>query len=199
MKNTFLFHGYNGKNLSHWMLWLEKELIKKDIPVNFPSYKNSKRPNMQDWLHMMQPILSTISSDTTFVGHSFGCLVAFKILEALDYSIDRAILVACPKNKIEGKNLKSLLAKISEKDKKILHEFVEQEYDWEKIHKNVKKIIFCYSDNDYAVPYDESISYYKEIFPDAEYRTYKGYGHFNYKTDINTMPDIFEIILNDRP
>lgn len=128
------------------------------------------------------------------VAHSFGCLVALNLVQSLPIIVSKMVLVACPKNKMEGHNLKSLLEKISDREKQIIAEFVEQDYDWNKIKAKVERLIFMYSDNDHAIQYDETLSYYQEIFPEAEFRIYQNYGHFNHKSNVFEMPDILRII-----
>ena len=194
MKNVVLFHGYNGKDKSDWMLWLEKELTKENVPVTFLSYENSKQPNMDEWQELYKPIIQDINDETIFVCHSFGCLVAMKLLERTGLNIPKLILVACPKNDLSGDTLSGLFSRISDEEKQVLTEFAEQKFDWDKVENCAADITFLYSDNDHAVPYEETLKYYQPLFHNAEFKHYKNYGHFNRKADIYEMPDIIELI-----
>jgi len=89
-------------------------------------------PDIKKWLPTA--LTGTYNSETVIVGHSAGGPLALSILEHLKNSIRMAILVAG-----FGKQL--------EKDKKP-QAILQASYDWEKIKRNVKKIIFINSDND---------------------------------------------------
>lgn len=194
MKNVILFHGYNGKARCDWMLWLEKELEKQGVSVTFLSYEDSQRPVMEDWLAVFDSIHEDITDETVFVCHSFGSLVAMKFLERTGLSVSKMILVACPKNDLSGETLSGLLARVSEEERMLLTHFAEQSFDWEKVKACVSDVMFLYSEDDPAVPYEETLAYYQPLFPEAMFTSFKNHGHFNTKSGVVELPDVLEMI-----
>jgi predicted alpha/beta hydrolase family esterase len=93
-----------------------------------------------------------------------------------------------------GLSLKGLWQRIGDKEREIVARFVEQELDWQNIKNKASNFIFCLSRDDHAVDFEESFKYYKELFPDADFKIYENYGHFNHKKNIYEMPDILSII-----
>ena len=195
MKNVFLFHGYIGKKMSDWLLWLEKELKKNKVDVYFPEYNNSQKPVMADWLKEFEITSSEINFDTIFIAHSLGCLVALLLLQQSNIKISKVILTACLKNEVSSQNLKGLWAKISEEEKESIASFIEQELDWQKIKDSADDFVFYFSKDDYAVDFEENFEFYKKLFPDAKFKIYDNHGHFNHKNDIYEMPDILSEII----
>lgn len=53
MKQVILIHGYNGKEMAHWMLWLEEQL--KDLHIStfflpIKAQKNQKWMNIENFI-----------------------------------------------------------------------------------------------------------------------------------------------------
>lgn len=192
-EKTILLHGYAGHDLSYWLQWLEQELVKQDKNVAFPSYENSKHPDMNEWLELVKPELTDNKAKYTLVTHSMGSLVALKLIESLDRVFDNVILVACPKNIVTDDDKGSLWKKVTGQEKESLKRFFEQELKFDLIESRVNQLHFFYSDDDYAVPF-EAHDYYNKRFPNAQFKTFHNYGHFNRKNDIYTLPEILEIL-----
>lgn len=75
-----------------------------------------------------------IGKNTILIGHSAGCPLIFAILEKVNVTIHKAILVsgyARPKG-----------------NKKQAEGILQQTYNWHKIKQNVHDIVFINSDND---------------------------------------------------
>jgi len=191
MTSTILIHGYIGKELSWWLQWLESKLNYTQ-KVFFPSYINSKNPDMDEWMNLFHDKLVNKDCEYTFIAHSIGSLVTMKLIEKYDIHVKNMIVVGCPQNRISAH--KQFTDKIDNIKREIFTQFVEQEYDWRLIASKIENISFFFSDNDYAIPYQETISYYKKKFPNALFKTFHNYGHFNYKSDISELPEILDII-----
>ena len=192
-EKTILLHGYAGHDLSYWLQWLEQELVKQDKNVAFPSYENSKLPDMNEWLELVKPELTDNQVKYTLVTHSMGSLVALKLIESLDRVFDNVILVACPKNIVTDDDQGSLWKKVAGQEKETLKRFFEQELNFDLIESRVNQLHFFYSDDDYAVPF-EAHDYYNKRFTNAQFKIFHNYGHFNRKNDIYTLPEILEIL-----
>ncbi|MCA9382642.1 alpha/beta hydrolase [Candidatus Dojkabacteria bacterium] len=192
-KKTILIHGYAGRDLSFWLQWIEEELKKEKVTTYFPAYEDSKQPKMDQWVNLFKEELSDPDCEYSFVAHSMGCLVTLKLIEQLDLKLNNVVLVACPKNMVLDKVSGSLSTKVIGEERRILNEFFEQQYDWDLINSKISNLHFFFSDDDFAVPID-AYDYYKEIFPEAEFKIFNNYGHFNRKNDIYTLPEALELI-----
>lgn len=190
---TILIHGYAGHDLSHWLQWLQGELEKQNKDTYFPSYEDSKQPNMTDWQSLFTKELSVSDCEYTFVAHSMGCLVTLKLIENLNIKVKKVVLVACPKNVVAADEKGSLWEKIDGEEWALMEKFFNQDIDWNVINAKASNINFFFSDDDFAVPL-EAYDYYKNIFPDANFKVFHNYGHFNRKTGIFTLPEVLELL-----
>lgn len=77
----------------------------------------------------------TYNKETLIVAHSLGCPLTLSLLEKIKSPIDRAILIAgFSKTRTFRKNQKEPM--------------LQKSYNWEKIKKNVKDLIFINSSKD---------------------------------------------------
>ena len=83
---------------------------------------------LEEWLPFVLKN-AKISKDTVLIGHSSGCPLILSILQNSDVQIKQAILVA---GFIDGS----------------CDAILQKKYNWEKIKRNVKDLVFINSDND---------------------------------------------------
>lgn len=131
MKNAIILHGTGTKKDEFWFPYLKNELEKLGYKVWLPQLPNDEHPNLKEWVPF---ILShgMFNEETVIIGHSAGAQVILSILEHIDVSIKKAILVAgyakLLRQEVEGEN--------------------EKEPDWDTIKLHSKEFIFINSDND---------------------------------------------------
>lgn len=81
MKTAIIFHGmpdreeyYNPESAAesnkHWLPWIQRQLILKDILAQTPELPYPYRPVYKDWLDVLRKF--EINKDTILVGHSCG-------------------------------------------------------------------------------------------------------------------------------
>jgi len=131
MKNAIIFHGTGCNPDSYWQPYLKRELEKVGFEVSIPALPNPNRPDIAEWLPIA--LKENYSAETVLVGHSAGCPLVLSVLENLKNPVKQAILVAG-------------YARL--KDPKYPEKILQDQYDWDKIRKNVDEIIFINSDND---------------------------------------------------
>lgn len=195
MKKVFIFHGYNSREMSHWMIWLEEKLRQAGVEVYFPAYNNSREPVMAEWLKLFESEKSKVDQETIFVAHSFGCLVTLKFLAELNITVSKVILVAPPRDEFTGKSLVGLLGKITETEKEAIIKFMNQKLDWDSLKSKSREFIFLLSKDDYAINFEESYSFYNKLFPSSDFKIYDSAGHFNHKAGIYEMPEVLDLII----
>lgn len=193
-RDVLILHGFRAKDMGTWLGWLSNKLTKKRFNVVFPSFPDPESPtitkrNREMAKHSFQP------KGAVIVAHSIGCIYALYLIQRYKWKIEKLILTALPKNVVEGENLESLLNKISKNDQKLLTNFVEQKFDWSSIQKYVDSIELYFSTNDYAIPYEETLPYYKNLLPKAKIFSMKNKGHFNTKAGVVEFPEVLSSIL----
>lgn len=104
MKNAVIVHGRPGKeeyysdtypssSNYHWIPWLQKQLIIRDIKADTPEMPNAYAPDWETWRKEFERF--DISAETILVGHSNGAGFLMRWLsENSDIVVGKVILVA---------------------------------------------------------------------------------------------------------
>lgn len=132
MKNAIILHGTGCSPDSFWQPSIKKFLEKLGYEVWVPALPDSDTPDLKKWL----PVVikdGKFTKDTVLIGHSAGTPFILSILENIDVTIHKAILVASY-SRMKGDDDNPLI--------------LQDSYDWKKIKKNVKDIIFINSSDD---------------------------------------------------
>jgi len=132
MKNAIILHGTGCNPNSFWQPSIKKFLEKKGYEVWVPVLPDTDKPDLKKQLPFVLGG-GKFNKNTILIGHSAGSLLVLSILEKIGVTIYKAILVAG-------------YTKIKDKDDNPL--ILQKQYNWKKIKKNVKDIIFINSSND---------------------------------------------------
>ncbi len=104
MKNAIILHGttdkdeyysdkYPSMSNSHWLPWLQKQLLMKDIAAVTPDMVKAYQPDYQQWKIELERY--DITPETVLVGHSCGAGFLVRWLsEAKDVRVGKVVLVA---------------------------------------------------------------------------------------------------------
>jgi predicted alpha/beta hydrolase family esterase len=123
MKNAIILHGRAGKadyygdkypseSNSHWLPWLQKQLIRKDIHAQTPEIFESYEPTYEKWAREIEKY--SPNTDTILVGHSCGGgMVVQWLSKNPDARVGKVVLVA-PWIDIEKENWPAFDFKIDE-------------------------------------------------------------------------------------
>lgn len=133
MKNAIILQGAGETTESFWLPWLKKELEARGYEVWLPQLPNNNDPDIKKNLPF---VLDTgkFTEDTIIIGHSAGCPLILSILENIGVKIRQAILVAGFSTPLPGEDA--------------ANKILQDNYNWEKIKKNIEDIIFINSVND---------------------------------------------------
>jgi len=141
--NYIILHGHSGKPTGGFRPWLKNELEKQNYHVSIPALPNTNNPEVKEQVEFVLKN-QKFDKNTVLVGHSLGSVVALKVVENLESPIKKLILAAGfiePKFKDEKRDIRN-------------------EYNWnfdfERIKRNVKKIIILRDSSDYAVPHEQA-------------------------------------------
>jgi len=132
MKNAIILHGTGCNPNSFWQPSIKIFLKKRGYKVWVPALPDAAKPDLKKWLPFVLRG-GQFDKNTVLIGHSAGSPLVLSILENINTTIHKAILVA------------GYTRKKSKDDNPLI---LQKKYDWKKIKKNVKDIIFINSSDD---------------------------------------------------
>lgn len=192
MKNAIILHGrpdpglqeYYNPNVpaasnAHWLPWLQKQLIIRDITAQTPEIPNAWAPHYPTWQKEFERY--DITADTLLVGHSCGGgFIVRWLSEHPDVHVGRVVLVAPSLGK----------------DWTSCQEFFNYTID-PNIATRTGGLIVFESDND-SSEVQEAYKDYKAVLKYATYQDFHEYGHFCFE-DMKTVefPELLEACLSD--
>ncbi len=176
-KEEYYSTQYPSASNSHWLPWIQKQLLLKDILAQTPEMPVPYEPEYSAWKKMFERF--PLDEDAILIGHSCGGGFIVRYLSENDVKVGKVVLVA-PRIDPE-KELKTGM------------------FDFE-INENIvektKGITIFSSTNDMQEVQD-SIEILKNKIKNLKITEFKNYGHFHYenmKTDI--FPELLEESLN---
>jgi uncharacterized protein len=190
MKNAIILHGlpsqeeyynaaYPSASNSHWLPWLQKQLMIHDIKADTPEIPRVYAADYQTFVTEVERF--EITPQTALVGHSMGAGFWVRYLsEHPQITVDTVILVAPWLN--------------------VDHEYDTDFFDFQidpKLTDRLNRCIIFNSDND-GPSMQESTRYLKKTVPHVVVRDFHNYGHFtlgSMKTD--AFPELLQALLND--
>jgi predicted alpha/beta hydrolase family esterase len=151
----------------------------KRVEVISPDFPNTNEPSLPEWLSETRNQVPKFTSDWVLVSHSLGGPTILRLLESLedDEKVGTVILVAA-----FAKDLG-----IPE-----IREFVEKEFNWEKIKSKADRFIVINSDNDPFIELEEGKRLANLL--GAEFIVEPGAGHINEGSGFTSYPRLLEII-----
>jgi len=132
MKNAIILHGTGCTPNSFWHPSIKAFLEKLGYSVWVPVLPDTDKPDLKKWLPLVLE-KGEFNEETVLIGHSAGCPLILSVLENINVTIYKAILVAS-------------YSRMKNKDDNPL--ILQEKYNWDKIKKNVKDIIFVNSSDD---------------------------------------------------
>lgn len=187
MKNAIILHGlpskeeyyneaYPSASNSHWLPWLQKQLMIKGVKADTPEVPRVYEMVYDAFVQEVERF--DITPETLLVGHSLGAGFWVRYLsERPTLSVDKVVLVA------PWLNL----------DHAYDSDFFDFEID-EKLADRMNQCTIFNADDDDAAMH-ESARYLKEKLPHVIVRDFHGYGHFtigSMKTD--AFPELLAVL-----
>lgn len=191
MRNAIILHGapekehyYDPKKPSesnaHWLPWLQKELIIRDVHAVTPEIPHAYEPRWTLWCREVERF--DITPDTWLVGHSAGAGFFLKYLSIHpELKVDRVVLVAPwtdPDNTIEERS------------------FFEFEWDPAVAGRTGGMSVFYAPDDSRSV--QQTVAAIRHHTRGIHFKKFPpGYGHFTYE-NLNsiTFPELLEELTN---
>ena len=188
MKNAIILHGMPDKedyysdnspsaSNSHWLPWLQKQLLVKDIHAITPEIFKCYMPIYELWKSEFEK--NTITKNTTLVGHSNGAGFLIRWLsETKNVSVGKVILVAPwldPNNRNENA-------------------FFDFKFDSDLVSRTDKFLIFHSTDDN--IEMHESLEIIKDKINNVKIRIFENYGHFTFDSmETDAFPELLEELI----
>lgn len=151
IKRFVILHGKGGSPAANSLPWLKKELEKRGYEVDVPKLPNPDVPMDEEQAeHVIKHC--TLDEKTAVIGHSFGGVVALRLLEK-GIKLGRVTLVATP---FSGKFL-------DKKERPTVTAACLKGFDFGIIRKNCKRFVALFDTSDHAVPISDGESFAKNL------------------------------------
>jgi uncharacterized protein len=182
MKNALILHGSGNNSKGNWFPWLKKELENRGYKTWVPDLPQSDRPSVKRYNDFIFSNKKWIfNKDSILIGHSSGAVAILGLLQHLPDSVvvDTCVLVSSFKNNFGIKDYDGLF---------------EEPFNFKKIKKHSRNLIFIHSDNDPYCPLEHAKYLAKQL--GAQLIIKKSQGHFNLEKGLEykQFPDILEIL-----
>lgn len=161
---------------SHWIPWLQKQLMIKDISTQTPEMPQSWKPDYEIWKKEFERY--DVTPETILIGHSCGGgFIVRWLSEHADVRVNSVLLVA----------------PWLDPERRDTTDFFDFEID-PALSSRTKQLTIYGSDNDME-DVKKSISVLRETLQQINYREFQNYGHFT-KGDMGTeqFPELLEAI-----
>jgi hypothetical protein len=183
-----LLHGVPGKqeyydpsfpsaSNSHWLPWLQKQLLIHGIAAYTPEIPQAWKPDYLIWAREFERY--DIDSNTTLVGHSCGAgFIVRWLSEHSAVTVDKVVLVAPWLDPDRASTTD-------------FFDFVIDPY----LHHRTSMLTILNSDND-DQDVQHSVRMIRQSVAKVDYREFHGYGHFCLN-DIGTQefPELLDLLL----
>ena len=147
MKNAIIFHGTGCSPNSYWFPKTKAFLEDLGYEVWVPQLPDADNPILSKWLPVA--LSGKYNEETIIIGHSAGGPLVLSILENINVTIHKAIMVAGFARKLCG-------------DKET-QPILQPEYNWDKIKKAAKDIIYINSQDDpWTIDQEEGLYMWKK-------------------------------------
>ena len=188
MKNAIILHGapekehYYAHDLpsesnAHWLPWLQKELMIRDIKADTPEVPLAYEPKWDVWCREVERF--DITPDTMLIGHSAGGGFWVKYLSLHpELRVDKVVLVA----------------PWVDPDKTLEEDFYAGELDRTLVQRTNGVTIFRSDDDSDNVL--TSIDRILENVDDVQVKDFHGYGHFTYQNlGGEAFPELLKVLV----
>jgi predicted alpha/beta hydrolase family esterase len=188
MKNAIILHGrpskaeyysekYPSMSNSHWLPWLQKQLLNHDIFTATPEIPLSYEPLWKRWVKEIERY--DLTPDTILVGHSCGGGFWVRYLsEHKEIKVGKVVLVA-PWIDVEQEDP---------------NKFFDFEIDPDIATRTSQLVLFNSSDDVSEI--QTSVTKLRKEIKGLEYREFNNRGHFTHKyMQDDSFPELLEELL----
>ena len=176
-----IIHGTCGSPDGNWFPWLKKEMESLGHNVYVPRFPTPENQNVASWCEVLRKSAPTFGNNTILIGHSCGATYILSVLNALDNAVAKSIFVSGFVEKLGNEYYDDLN-----------RDFIEREFDWDKIKRNIGTGAIFHGANDPYVPmpvaknFGEQLGVPLTIIPNG--------GHLNAESGYTKFPEILKVL-----
>lgn len=187
MKNAIIIHGtcskkeyfsdsYPSLSNSHWLPWLQKQLLINNIFTQTPEMPNAYLPDYEKWKNEFERF--NVNGNSILIGHSCGGGFLIRYLSENKVSIDKLVLVAPWLDPAREKTT----------------DFFDFTIDFNIVNRIKEIHLLISSDDDKDIL--DSVEIIKNNISDIKIHQFSDLGHFCY-SDMKTdkFPELLSLIL----
>ena len=161
----------------HWLPWLQRELLLKDILAQAIEWPKPYAPVYEDWLKTFEGF--QVDEDTDLIGHSCGGGFLLRWLSENDVQVGKVVLVAPwldPEGEVES-------------------DFFDFELDLDLTKKADSVHVFISKDDEQDIL--DSVATLRAVYSDIQFHELEGLGHFTFR-DMRTVefPELRDLLLS---
>ena len=149
--NFLILHGRNGSPDSHTFPWLKEQLESKGYKVQVPALPNTSEPDDEEQAQFVFKNCK-LDENTVIIGHSFGGIVALRLLEK-GIKVNKVVLMCTP---FSGKFL-------DKKSRLSVTRACQKGFDFSKIRTNAKGFMLLYDTGDDVVPMSDGEAFAEKL------------------------------------
>ena len=136
-KRVLIIHGWESNSREHWFLAEKERLEKLGYEVVVPDMPNTLHPQKEEWVKVIEDF--NPDENSILIGHSLGGVTILRYLEIAKNKTRKCIFIATP--------IRTLGARYEG-----IENFLEGDFDWNKIQGNARKLVIFNQTEDPAVP-----------------------------------------------
>ncbi len=161
-KRILIIHGWESNSREHWFLEEKERLERLGYEVTVPNMPNTLHPKKDEWIQVIKDF--NPDKDSMLIGCSLGGPAILRYLEESTSKVGKCIFIATPIKKLGP-------------DYKEIENFLEGDFNWEKIKESSEKLVVFNQTEDPAV----SLQHGKDLAGhiSAELVVVEGNDHFD--------------------
>jgi phytoene desaturase len=185
--NVIILHGRQDDANEERRKWLGEECKKNNIPCYQPQCNHKDNLSLEEDLSdIINQIGEYINENTIIVGYRLWWLTAKHLITKLNQPIKALITVA---------STFSRLLEWDDQDTQMLQKYFNTPLDYQLCNSLIRKHIALFSKDDPVIIYDKVITHWNDNYPNCELITFSDKGHFNSRFNVNTIPELWSIII----
>ena len=186
MKQAIIFHGacneddyysseYPSLSNSHWIPWLQKELLKKGYLTQTPEILYAFSPTYERYLAEINRY--QLGEETVLIGHSCGAGFLLRYLSENNVKLKKVILVA----------------PWLDPSREQTTDMFEFKLNQNLVNRSGQLVIYNSTNDDDSIK--ESLKIIQNKISSFKLKNFKNYGHFCYKDIGPQFPELLEEVL----
>ena len=183
-----IMHGTGGSPEGNWFGWLADKLRAEGHNVFVPRFPTPENQSVKSWCEVLRNSAPIFDNNTILIGHSLGAAYLLHVLESLGGD------AACPvfKNIHQSIFVSGFAEPLGGKFDELNADFINHNFNWEKIRNVAGKITILHGDNDPYVPMSAAENLARNL--QTELTVIPNGGHLNAEFGYTEFPEILEVL-----